>query len=766
MAIDAYTNFAFGKVLTAPSPATTGTALTLEAGHGARLPATPFNATVWPPIAYPDPTTAEIVRVTARVGDVLTIVRGAESTLARLIVAGDALAVTVTKKVLDDLRDASNMNAGTLPDARLSSNVQLKPIAVADLPATVATTPIAPADGGTGVTTGLTQLNATNLTSGTVPDARLSANVVMKPIDDADLPAHHATHEPGGADAIMALDAGALTTGTVPDARLSANVARRDQTNAFTQENAFQARTTLEATNPQLALLGTGAPAGTKRWKIANNNPFSTNDLIINTENDAGTGTGGLNPPAVLVRRTGVVQMAWGLGATPLDASQLASGTVPDARLSANVVVKPMAAADLPAHAARHQPGGPDALAVDAAAAVGSLRTLGTDDTSACAGDDPRLFNARVPLAHASNHQAAGNDPLALDTLAAPTDVTTLNASPSAHGLLPKLSNVATHFLNGVGVFTVPTATAGAHAPNHEPGGSDPIANLSAAILTSGTLPDGRLSANIPRLNVPNTFTSSITAQAGEFTSLGTTPLNATQLTSGTVADARLSTNVALRNSRNDFSANQQVRKSVPRYQLWDTGQAADARLFEFASASGTLYIQALNDAENAASGYVTINRSGDFFAGRNISANNGVLATAGFWEYGRANPLGTWIGVAFNAADYSSNAGTWVVEAGDVIWYRYCLIGKVLIIDYRFATTTVTGAPTVLMVAAPAGLTFVSASHYTLVPEAADSSGNIGVRVQVVDGSRWGFLKVNNTAFAAGTNNVHLGGQLIASVS
>lgn len=44
----------------------------------------------------------------------------------------------------------------------------------------------------------------------------------------------------------------------------------------------------------------------------------------------------------------------------------------------------------------------------------------------------------------------------ALDTLAAPTDITTLNASTSAHGLLPKLSNVSTEFLNGVGNFATP----------------------------------------------------------------------------------------------------------------------------------------------------------------------------------------------------------------------------------------------------------------------------------------------------------------------
>ena len=101
--MDAYTNFALGAVLTPPSPATSGTALTLASGHGARLPAPPFNATVWPVAALPDPTNAEIVRVTAIAGDVLTITRAQESTTARSIVAGDWLAATLTKKTLDDL---------------------------------------------------------------------------------------------------------------------------------------------------------------------------------------------------------------------------------------------------------------------------------------------------------------------------------------------------------------------------------------------------------------------------------------------------------------------------------------------------------------------------------------------------------------------------------------------------------------------------------------------------------------------------------------
>jgi len=94
---------------------------------------------------------------------------------------------------------------------------------------TVLTTAISgvltPTQGGTGVTTGLSVLDAGSLSSGIVPDARLSANVQMKPMAVTDLVAHHATHETGGSDAIAALSAAVLTSGTLANARLNADVA-------------------------------------------------------------------------------------------------------------------------------------------------------------------------------------------------------------------------------------------------------------------------------------------------------------------------------------------------------------------------------------------------------------------------------------------------------------------------------------------------------------------------------------------------------------
>jgi hypothetical protein len=66
------------------------------------------------------------------------------------------------------------------------------------------------------------------------------------------------------------------------------------------------------------------------------------------------------------------------------------------------------------AHSSRHNAGGADALAIDAAAGTGSLRTLGTAATAACAGNDSRLSDARTPTAH-TQADSTVNDPLGVD---------------------------------------------------------------------------------------------------------------------------------------------------------------------------------------------------------------------------------------------------------------------------------------------------------------------------------------------------------------
>ncbi len=102
---DAYKNFAYSTVATAPSPATTGTSLVVAAGEGTLFPAVPFNATIWPIGTQPTPANAEIVRVTNISTDTFTITREQESTTARTVIVGDQIAASVTAKTFTDVED-------------------------------------------------------------------------------------------------------------------------------------------------------------------------------------------------------------------------------------------------------------------------------------------------------------------------------------------------------------------------------------------------------------------------------------------------------------------------------------------------------------------------------------------------------------------------------------------------------------------------------------------------------------------------------------
>ena len=107
----------------------------------------------------------------------------------------------------------------------------------------------------------------------------------------------------------------------------------------------------------------------------------------------------------------------------------LGDGTIGDVPLTA-----------LPAHASTHQNGGSDEISV--------------------AGLSGLLADGQSPLAHQASHNNGGSDPLKLDDLATPDDNTDLNASTTRHGLLRKLDNDPTHFLDGQGSWSTPPATS------------------------------------------------------------------------------------------------------------------------------------------------------------------------------------------------------------------------------------------------------------------------------------------------------------------
>jgi len=91
-----------------------------------------------------------------------------------------------------------------------------------------------------------------------------------------------------------------------------------------------------------------------------------------------------------------------------------------------------------------------------------STHEFGGSDELNLSGLTGILADAQIPAGHASTHQAGGDDSIKLDDLAAPNDNTDLNATVSAHGLLPKLGGGTTNFLRADGSWSAPQASLGA----------------------------------------------------------------------------------------------------------------------------------------------------------------------------------------------------------------------------------------------------------------------------------------------------------------
>lgn len=105
---DAHKNLAIGSIVVPPTPGTSGNTIAVAAGQGARFPAVPFNATIWPANQPALPTNAEIVRAVNRAGDSFQITRAQEGSTAREVVAGDLIAATITAKTLTDIETVVN----------------------------------------------------------------------------------------------------------------------------------------------------------------------------------------------------------------------------------------------------------------------------------------------------------------------------------------------------------------------------------------------------------------------------------------------------------------------------------------------------------------------------------------------------------------------------------------------------------------------------------------------------------------------------------
>jgi len=104
------------------------------------------------------------------------------------------------------------------------------------------------------------------------------------------------------------------------------------------------------------------------------------------------------------------------------------------------------------------------------------------------------LAYSTVPVGiHATSHKSGGSDAIKLDELAAPTDVTTLNATTSAHGLLKKLSNVNTEYMDGTGNWSTPAGGGGGITASSTDTLSNKNISFSTNTVTDASIATGDL---------------------------------------------------------------------------------------------------------------------------------------------------------------------------------------------------------------------------------------------------------------------------------
>ncbi|HET8708937.1 MAG TPA: hypothetical protein VFL85_01510 [Candidatus Saccharimonadales bacterium] len=185
-------DFATGTVAVAPSPATTGTSLTLQTGEGARMPTPPFYATAHPAAELPTLDNAEKIQVTNISGDTLTIVRAQGDTTAKSIgegwrVSNALFAADIFSGSYTDLSNKptipTNNNQLTNGAGYITSYTETDPVYAASAAASITFGDITNLGNLSGTNTGDQDLTGLVPKTTTVAGHALSTNVVITASD-------------------------------------------------------------------------------------------------------------------------------------------------------------------------------------------------------------------------------------------------------------------------------------------------------------------------------------------------------------------------------------------------------------------------------------------------------------------------------------------------------------------------------------------------------------------------------------------------------
>jgi hypothetical protein len=481
---------------------------------------------------------------------------------------------------------------------------------------------------------GLASLNASNISGGTLGDGRLSGNVALKGSNNFFTGSNTFNNQlqaAGGINSIgysingtpgttlscgpsELLQQGIIQNGILTSGSCVAIAGGTIPTLQQVYDASVPATIALSSTSGGFQVQDAASPLGTNLFSVTDNGAtttyFAVSSLGISVTGDVST--------------TGQF-VGSGAGLTSLNASNVASGTLNDGRLSANVTLK------------GNVFNGANQLVQLTAGGIlpvlngSNLTALNASNIGSGTLADARL-SANVALLNANN-TFTGNDSFHLNS----TALTVQDAgSPLAGNLFEVTNNSgATKYfsvsatavkVNGNDVCTtagncVGTGSGGAI------GGSGTAATIPVFTGSGFTIGDSLLSqaggtvtangnlnlttgnqfrvngaqissanlsndSNLAKLNGTQTFTGGNTFSnaANSFTGngAGLTSLNASNVSSGTLSDARLSTNVALLNANQTFTGNNAFTLSTTGLAVQDAASPLGTTLFKVTNNAGT----------------------------------------------------------------------------------------------------------------------------------------------------------------------------------